>query len=153
VEGEKMARVLILHHSLSGKSEKMAEAFAEGAQSVQGTEVISKNAFDATLDDLIECDAVAFGSADYFNYITGALKHFFDRTYHPSHGKVTGKPYAAFATGGRSGEAALAVLDRLCNSFEFKRVVEGLAAMRSPSTHILAKCNEAGKKLASAAAI
>ena len=129
----------------------MAEAFAEGAQSVQGTEVISKKAFDATLDDLIECDAVAFGSADYFSYISGALNHFFDRTYHPSQGKVTGKPYAAFATGGRSGEAALAMLDHLCNSFEFKRVVEGIAAMKSPSPEVLAKCKEAGMKLASAA--
>jgi len=130
----------------------MAEAFAEGAQSIQGTEVISKKAFDATLDDLIECDAVAFGSADYFSYISGALKHFFDRTYYPSQGKLIGKPYAAFATGGRGGETALAVLDRLCNSFNFKKVVEGVAAMRSPSPEVLAKCKEAGKILASAAA-
>ncbi len=56
-----MARVLILHTSLSGKSEKMAEAFAEGAQSVQGTEVVTKKAFDATREDLLNCDAVAFG--------------------------------------------------------------------------------------------
>ncbi len=147
-----MARVLILHTSLSGKSQKMAEAFAEGAQSVQGTEVVTKKAFDATREDLLNCDAVAFGSADHFHYITGALRHFFDRTYHPSQGKMTGKPYAAFATGGRDGETALAVLDCLCNSFNFNKVAEGIAATRSPSSEILAKCKEAGKGLASAAA-
>ena len=37
-----MARVLIVYHTLSGNTEKMAQAFAEGAKSVQGTEVVIK---------------------------------------------------------------------------------------------------------------
>jgi multimeric flavodoxin WrbA len=114
-----MARVLIVYHTLSGNTEKMAEAFAKGAKSVQGTEVVMEKAFDTTLEDLLGCDAIALGSADYFSYIAGALKDFFDRTYYPSQGKVTGKPYAAFATGGRGGETALEVLDRICGSFKF----------------------------------
>jgi multimeric flavodoxin WrbA len=147
-----MARVLIVYHTLSGNTEKMAMAFAEGAKSVQGTEVVIKKAFDATLEDLLECDAIAFGSADYFSYIAGALKDFFDRTYYPSQGKVTGKPYATFATGGRGGDTALEVLDRLCGSFKFKKVVEGVSVSRTPSPDVLAMCNEAGKKLANAVA-
>ena len=90
-----------MYHTLLGNTEKMAKAFEEGAKSVQGTEAVITKAFDATLEDLLGCDAIAFGSADYFSYISGALKDFFDRTYYPSQGKVTGKPYAAFATGGR----------------------------------------------------
>jgi len=82
--GEKMAKVLIVYHTLSGNTEKMAKAFEEGAKSIPGTEVVLSKAFDATLDDLLGCDAVAFGSADYFSYIAGALKDFFDRTYYPS---------------------------------------------------------------------
>ncbi len=78
-----MAKVLIVYHTLSGNTEKMAKAFADGAKSVQGTDVVIKKAFDATLEDLLGCDAVAFGSADYFSYIAGALKDFFDRTYYP----------------------------------------------------------------------
>ena len=105
-----MTKVLIVYHTLSGNTEKMAQAYAEGAKSVQGTEVVIKKAFDATLEDLLGCDAIALGSADYFSYIAGALKDFFDRTYYPSQGKVTGKPYAAFATGGRGGEPLLRCL-------------------------------------------
>ena len=66
---------------MSGNTEKMAKAFAEGANSVQGTEVVLKKAFDATLEDLLGCDAIAFGSADYLSHISGAPKDFFDRTY------------------------------------------------------------------------
>ena len=143
-----MAKVLIVYHTLSGNTEKMAKAFAEGVNSVQNTEVVLKKASDATLEDLLGCDAIALGSADYFSYIAGALKDFLDRTYYPSQGKVTGKPYAAFTTGGSGGEKALEVLDRLCGSFKFKKTVEGVAVAGAPSPEILAKCNEAGKKLA-----
>jgi flavorubredoxin len=65
---------------------------------------------------------------------------------------VTGKPYAAFATGGKGGEAALEVLDRLCGSFKFKKAVEGVAVAGAPSPEVLAKCKEAGKNLANAVA-
>jgi multimeric flavodoxin WrbA len=150
--GEKMTKVLIVYHTLSGNTEKMAMALAEGAKSVQGAEVVIKKALDATLEDLLGCDAIALGSADYFSYIAGAFKDFFDRTYYPSQGKVTGKPYIAFATGGRGGDRALEVLDRICGSFKFNKVVEGVSAERAPSPEILAKCTEAGKKLANAAA-
>lgn len=144
-----MAKILIVYHTLSGNTGKMAEAFAEGAgRSAQGTEVILKKAFDASLEDLLTCDAVAFGSADYFSYIAGALKDFFDRTFYPSIGKVDGKPYAAFATGGRGGDTALAVLDRLCGSFKLKKAVDGISVAGAPSSEALARCRDAGEKLA-----
>jgi multimeric flavodoxin WrbA len=147
-----MARVLIVYHSLSGNTERMAKAFEEGAKSIPGSDVVLKKAFDTTLEDLLGCDAIALGSADYFSYIAGALKDFFDRTYYPSQGRVTGKPYAAFATGGRGGEKVLEVLDRICSSFKFKKVVEGVAAVGAPTSENLARCKEAGRNLANAVA-
>jgi len=143
-----METVLIVYHSLSGSTEKMARAFAEGAKSVPDTEVVLRKASEATLEDLTRCSAVAFGSPDYFSYISGALKDFFDRTFYPSQGKVTGKPYAAFATGGGGGDTALAVLDRLCSSFKLKKAVDGVSAAGAPSSEVLKECQEAGERLA-----
>ena len=143
-----LTKVLIVYHTLSGNTEKMAKAFADGARSVPGTEAVLKKALDASLEDLLGCDAIAFGSADYFSYIAGALKDFFDRTFYPSQGKVAGKPYAAFATGGRGGDTALAVLDRLCSSFKLKKAVDGISVAGAPSSDTLAKCRDAGEKLA-----
>ena len=147
-----MATVLVVYHSLSGSTEKMAKAFAEGAKSVPDTEVVLRKASDATLEDLLRCSAIAFGSADYFSYIAGALKDFFDRTFYPSQGKVTGKPYAALATGGGGGDTVLAVLDRLCGSFKLKKVVDGVSAAGVLSSEVLRECREAGKKLAKSVA-
>lgn len=143
-----MSKILVVYHSLSGNTEKMAKAYEEGAKSVPGIEVVLKKAFDATLEDLLGCDAIAFGSADYFSYIAGALKDFFDRTYYPSQGKVMGKPYASFATGGSGGETALRVLDRLCSSFKLKKAVDSVSVAGAPSSEVLVKCKEAGKNLA-----
>ena len=37
--------------------------------------------------------------------MAGALKDFFDRTYYPSKGKVSGKPYVCFVSHGGGGKA------------------------------------------------
>ena len=47
-----MARVLIVYHSLSGNTKKMADAVAAGAKEVAGTEVTVKTGLEATIDDL-----------------------------------------------------------------------------------------------------
>jgi multimeric flavodoxin WrbA len=96
------------------------------------------------LENLLGCNAIAFGSDDYFSYIAGALKDFFDRTYYPSKGKLAGKPYAAFATGGQEGRSALTVLDRLSSFFKLKKAVDGVSIAGVPSSEDLVRCREAG---------
>ncbi len=145
-----MGKVLIVYHTLSGNTEAMAKAVAEGAKSVADTQVVLKLALDASLEDLLSCDAVAFGSADYFSYMAGALKDFFDRTFYPSQGKITGKPCVAFATGGGGGERVLALLERMCNTFKLKKVADGVPAAGKPSEGVLKECEELGRKLAQA---
>jgi len=146
-----MAKVLVVYHTLSGNTEKMAKAVAEGAESVAGIEVAVKKALDATLDDLIECDGVAFGSADYFSYISGAVKDFFDRTFYPSRGKADGKPCIVFGTGGGGGDTVVGVLERICyNAFKLKKVVDSISASGKISDSDLEECKKAGKKLAEA---
>ena len=145
-----MEKVLIVYHTLSGNTGAMAKAVAEGAKSVAGTQVALKLALDTSLEDLLSCDAVAFGSADYFSYMAGALKDFFDRTFYPLQGEITGKPCAAFATGGGGGEKVLALLERMCNTFKLKKVADGVAAAGKPSEGALKECEELGRKLAQA---
>ncbi len=78
-----MGKVLIVYHTQSGNTGAMAKAVAEGAKSVAGTQVVLKLALDASLEDLLSCEAVAFGSPEYFGYMAGAMKDFFDKTFFP----------------------------------------------------------------------
>jgi len=143
-----MARVLVIYHSQSGNTQAMAEAVARGAASVPGAEVTIRRALDATLDDLLGCDAIAVGSPDYFSYMAGGLKDFFDRTFYPSQGKVTGKPYVAFVTAGGGGRRALDTIERICSAFKLKQAADPVLAAGRPSPEVLGECEELGRQLA-----
>ena len=91
-----MCKILIVYHSQSGNTKRMAEKVAEGVQSIEGVAVSLKKASEATLEDLLACDGLAIGSPEYFGYMAGMVKDFFDRTYNEAHGEkeVFKKPYA-----------------------------------------------------------
>ncbi len=143
-----MAKVLIIYHSQTGNTEEMAQAVAEGARSVAGVEVTIKRAFDATADDLLSCDAVAFGSPTNFAYISGALKDFFDRSLIACQDKTTDKPYCTFTSSGMGKRKALDVLDGICSAFKLRKIDEGIMAPGKATPEILAQLREMGKKLA-----
>ena len=48
-----MARILIVYHSQTGNTEKMALAVAAGAGSIEHAEVVLKRAGEATIEDLL----------------------------------------------------------------------------------------------------
>jgi NAD(P)H dehydrogenase (quinone) len=70
--------VLIAYHSVSGNTEKMAQAVSEGAKAVSGAKVILKRVGDVGTDDLLSSDAVIVGSPVYFGNMSGEVKTFFD---------------------------------------------------------------------------
>ena len=142
-----MAKVLIIYHSQSGNTEKMAKAIQEGAVS-SGATVTLKKAIDAIADDMLDCDAVVFGTPNYFSYEAGMIKDFFDRTLFTLRGKVDDKPYATFGSAGGGGTQALDSLEKLCNSLGLKKAFESVAAQREPSSEVLAECKGLGAKMA-----
>jgi multimeric flavodoxin WrbA len=93
---------------------------------------------------------VALGSPDYFSYIAGGLKDFFDRTYYPTQGKVTGKPCACFASAGGPPTVVLEVLERMCRAFKLQ-ATGSVGCSGKPSADIERECRELGRKLAEAA--
>jgi len=142
-----MAKLLIIYHSQSGNTEAMAQAVYEGALS-SGATVSLKKAAEATSNDLLDCDAVAFGTPNYFSYMAGAMKDFFDRSLHAVQGKVDNKPYTAVGSHGGGGNQALDSIDKICHSLKLKKVFDGVSATGKPSSEVLEECKELGRKLA-----
>ena len=142
-----MAKVLIIYHSQSGNTEKMAQAVYEGALSA-GATVSMKLVADANADDLLNCDVVIMGTANYFSYMAGMMKDFFDRNHFTLKGKVDGKPYATFGSHGNGGAVAIESLDKLCDNVGLKKAVETVAALREPSSEVLSECKGLGSKMA-----
>jgi NAD(P)H dehydrogenase (quinone) len=95
-----MAKILVLYYSMYGHTETMAKAVAEGAHSVEGTDVVIKRVPDlvpedvarkagaklnqeapiATVDELPDYDAIIFGTPTRFGNMCAQMRNFLDRT-------------------------------------------------------------------------
>ena len=98
-------KVLVTYHSLSGNTERMAEAVVDGVKSVPGTEALLKRVGQVTADDLFSSDAVVVGSPVYWSNMSGEVKTFFDNWQFKfgvfPEFKMKNKIGAAFAVGGQ----------------------------------------------------
>ena len=98
-------KVLVAYHSVSGNTERMAEAVVEGAKSRPGTTVVLKRVGQVTADDLFSSDAIVVGSPVYWSNMSGEVKTFFDNWQFKfgvfPEFKMRNKIGAAFATGGQ----------------------------------------------------
>ena len=119
-----MTRILVLYHSMYGHIETMATAVAEGAGSVEDTEVIIKRvpetmpeeAFKnaggktdqsapvASPMELAEYDAIIFGVPTRFGNMSGQMRNFLDQTGGLwAKGALAGKVGSVFAATGTGG--------------------------------------------------
>jgi multimeric flavodoxin WrbA len=147
-------KLTIIYHSLFGNTEAMAKAVCEGALAAGATVNLKKIA-DAKIIDILDCDAVIFGSPNYFNYMSGALKAFLDQAYLALAQENKTKYYAAFGCGGGQGEPAVTSIENVCNSFgieefnkfKFQKAADSVASNGQPSPEILEKCKHLGEKI------
>lgn len=104
-EAPPQVKVLVTYHSLSGNTERMAEAVVEGVKSVPGTLAVLKRVGQVTAEDLFSSDAVIVGSPVYWSNMSGEVKTFFDNWQFKfgvfPEFKMKNKVGAAFATGGQ----------------------------------------------------
>ena len=127
-----MAKVLIVYHSMSGNTRAAAEAVAEGVKGVAGAEALVMEAAQAGIRELLDCATLAVGTPDYFSYMAGGLKDFFDRTFYPTQGKITDKPVGIFVTHGGGGKAVESVKS-LCRSFKLRLACAPVLVKDSPA--------------------
>jgi len=148
-----MTKILIVYHSQTGNTQKMAEAVADGAKSIEAVEVILKKAADATLEDLLTADGLAIGTPENFGYMSGMIKDFFDRTYNFAQDKVFRKPYVTFISAGNDGTGAQRAIERIALGYKFKNVFTPVIAKGKITEEILDQCRELGGTLAGGCAM
>ena len=117
-----MGKVLVLFHSASGNTAKMAELVAEGAGLISDTEVRVRTIESATPDDVYWCDGLAVGSPTNMGVLSWRMKRFLDETMFAHWGKVDGKVACAFSSSGGWGggaEIACQSLQMVLTNFGF----------------------------------
>lgn len=145
-----MVKILIIYHSQGGNTKAMARAVADGAATAPGVEAILKPATEATVEDLLACDGLAIGSPEYFGFMAGLVKDFFDRTYEPARSdrRVFKKPYVAFVSAGNDGRGTAAGIERIALGYPLKKVFDTYIARGPVTDEVLEKCRELGQTIA-----
>ena len=116
-----MAKVLVLYYSAYGHVERMAQAVAEGARAVPGTDVTVKRVPElvsedvarkagmkvdqespvASVDELASYDAIIFGTPTRFGNMAAQMRNFLDQTGPLwMKGALVGKVGSVFASTG-----------------------------------------------------
>ncbi|MEJ2601944.1 MAG: flavodoxin family protein [Gammaproteobacteria bacterium] len=143
-------QLLIVYHSQSGTTERMAEAVLRGAhdEAIEGVDVRALSPLDADASDVLRCDALILGTPENFGYMSGALKYFLDRVYYPCLEKVEGKPYALFVRAGNDGTGAVSSVQRIVAGLALKEIQPPLVIAGEFDEARLADCEELGMTVA-----
>jgi multimeric flavodoxin WrbA len=143
-------KILIVYHSQSGNTQKMAQKAVDGARAIEGVDAYLKRAAEATLQDLLSCHGLVIASPEYFGYMAGMVKDFFDRTYNDARGKkeIFKKPYAVLISAGNDGTGALNHIERICLGYQFKKILAPVMAKGPVNREVLDQCETLGKTIA-----
>jgi NAD(P)H dehydrogenase (quinone) len=144
------------YDSVSGNTEKMAFAVAEGVRQVENIEVAVKKVGQASLNDLRNSDGIIMGSLTYYGQMSGRLKTFIDSSV-KIHDKLQGKVGAAFTSAGGTATGAettlLAILEVM---LVHGMIVQGRSddkhfgstAVGAPHAKEIEHCKELGRRVA-----
>ncbi len=146
-------RLLIVFHTQTGYTGQLADAVLIGARRVAEVDTVIKRAFDAGTGDLLACHGLLLGTPENFGYMSGALKDFFDRTYYPCEGRLTGLPYAVFVSAGNDGTGAVREIGRIANGYGWRAVAEALIVRKQITAADRLRAEELGEALAAGLAM
>jgi len=142
--------LLIVYHSQSGTTSRMAEAVIRGARNpdIGNVDVRARSALEATADDLLWCDAFILGTPENFGYMSGAMKYFLDRSFYECVDRIDGRPYALFVRAGNDGTGAITSMRRILKGLAVKEVQDPVLIAGKFDAARLDECEELGMTLA-----
>jgi multimeric flavodoxin WrbA len=152
--------LLIVFHSLTGGTERMAAAAALGAGNEPEVAVRLVTAANAGPDDVLEADGYIFATPENLAAMAGRMKDFFDRTYYPVLERINGRPYACLICAGSDGHSAARHIARIATGWRLRAVADPLIVCTHAQTpeailapkvipgNELQRCRELGEALA-----
>ncbi|MEE2036027.1 NAD(P)H-dependent oxidoreductase [Nocardiopsis sp. CT-R113] len=148
-----MARLLIVHHTVSPATREMLGAVLDGARDddIEGVEVRSKAALSATVSDLLAADALVLGTPANIGYMSGALKVFFDTVFYPAQGETEGLPYSLYVHGDNDTAGAVRAVESIAKGIGWERHRPPVTVTGRPEAAAREACWELGAVTALAA--
>ena len=156
-----MAKALVVYDSVTGHTEKMAQAFGDGMRE-SGLDVDVKKVDSAILDDLVAADAIVMGSPTYFSTMTAKMKAFIDESvalFPGEPGKLKDKIGAVFTScAGTEGGPETTLLSLIRAMLWHGMLIvshqsgySGAISIEEPDKECITGCRQFGMRIASIA--
>lgn len=129
-----MKQLLIIFHSVTGGSEKIAQAVAQGAHTEPEIEVILLHAQHVKPEHLLSASGYIFIAPEMLGSLSGIMKDFFDRTFYQVLDELNGRPYAVLICAGSDGQGALRQLEKIATGWRLKKVAESKIVLTHAQT-------------------
>jgi len=145
-----MKHLLIVHHTKTGHTGRLAAAVHAGATDAAVTDIEVRwlTAAAAGPTDLLWAHGLLLGTPENFGYMSGAIKDFLDRTFYEVEGRLAPLPYALFVSAGNDGTGAVRAIQRIGNGYPLREVQAPVIVRGLPNDVDLARCRELGLALA-----
>jgi multimeric flavodoxin WrbA len=143
-------RLLIVYGGRpGGRTERLREAVAEGIRdSGEDVELREVHALAATSEEVLWAEGLLLGTPEHFGYMSGALKDFFDRTFHDCEGRTEGRPWGLFVSAGNDGRGTCNAVERIVTGYRWTSIAAPVIVVGEPEAAGLARCRELGATLA-----
>ena len=139
-----MPKISIIYASGMGRTRQMAEAIANGAKTIDGVDVLLKDAYDASIEDVKDADAVVLGGSTYNYKLIKSMDPFLKQIEKLD---LKDKIGVAFGSYGWSGESIPTLIRRM-KSFGMKVIEPGTIAIQVPDAATIEKCFRLGRTVA-----
>jgi multimeric flavodoxin WrbA len=147
---DRVRHLLVVSHSRTGSTQVLCGAATDAARAAAEDEVELRvlEAFDAGPDDVLWAHGVLLCTPANFGYMSGALKDFFERIYHPCLEHTAGLPYALVVKGSTDVDGAVASVERITTGLRWRRVLPPLAVVGDTTDVDIEQAVELGATLA-----
>ncbi len=139
-----MPKIAIIYGSGLGRTKMMAEAIAEGAKTIEGVDIVLKDAYDAKPEDIKGADVVVLGGSTY-NY--KLIKSMDPLLKELAKLELKGKVGVVFGSHGWSGEGVKTLTAKM-KACGMNVVEPPTTAYHVPKTEDIEKCFHLGRTVA-----
>jgi multimeric flavodoxin WrbA len=145
-----MPTLLVAHHTPSPATQELLEAVLAGARhdAIDGVEVIVRPALTCSEVEVLGADGYVLGTPANIGYMSGALKHLFDRIYYPCLEATGGRPYGLYVHGNQDTGGAVRAVEQITQALGWQPVAAAVTVMGAPERDDLDACTELGGTVA-----
>ncbi len=139
-----MARVLVVHHTVSPPLDALLGAVVDGAArpELPDVEVVVRPALTCSAVDVLDADGYVLGTPANLGSMSGALKHFFDTIYYPCLEATRRRPWGVYVHGNNDVDGAVRDIERIVTGLAWRAAAAPVRVVGAPQQADLDACWE-----------